>query len=143
MDASPDRLVEALRRDGLRITRARRAVCEVIAGAHDRHLTAGDIHDLAAAAGPIDQSTVYRTLDALGDAGLVTHTHMGHGPSVYHLAGRAAHQHLVCARCGATIDIDQAGIEALLAEITRRTGFVPDPTHFALSGLCRDCVAKS
>ncbi len=142
MHTTADRLVEALRRDGFRITRARRAVCEVIARAHQDHLTAGDIHALVGD-DVIDLSTVYRTMEALEQASAVTHTHMGHGPSVYHLAAGAPHQHLVCSRCGVTIDLDPAGIESLLAEITRRTGFVPDPSHFALSGLCRDCIARS
>ena len=141
MATTADRLLDALRHDGFRITRARRAVCEVLAAAPRDHLSAGDIYALI---GPdFDQSTVYRTLEALEEAGLVTHTHMGHGASIYHLAADAPHQHLVCSRCGATIDLDPTGIESLLAEITRRTGFVPDPAHFALSGLCRECAAKA
>ncbi len=143
MHVSADFLTNALRKDGHRITRARRAVCEVIAGAPDDHLSAVDIHALAGAAGRIDQSTVYRTLEALEAAGLITHIHIGHGPSIYHLAARVPHQHLVCERCGVTIDIDRSDIEPLLADITRRTGFVPDPTHFALSGICRDCATKT
>jgi len=39
-----DKLVDALSDRGYRITNARRAVCQVIAAAHDEHLTAADIY---------------------------------------------------------------------------------------------------
>ena len=71
MHISADILVEALRSQGLRITAARRAVCAVIAERHGQHLTAATIlNDVRATEGAkADQSTVYRTLDALEEAG--------------------------------------------------------------------------
>lgn len=32
-------------------------------------------------------------------------------------------------------------IRLSLGEMTARTGFVPDPTHFAVSGTCAACIA--
>jgi len=142
MDITADDLVAALRANGLRITRARRAVCRVMAESHGDHVTAADVHRRteSVAGLSIDQSTVYRTLDTLEGAGLIAHTHVGHGASAYHLANEAPHQHLVCGSCGATRGILASDLADLLTEITARTGFVPDPTHFALSGRCADCV---
>jgi Fur family ferric uptake transcriptional regulator len=138
-----DDLVAALRNHGLRLTPARRAVCGVMADSHGDHVTAADVHRRteSEAGLTIDQSTVYRTLDTLEETGLITHTHVGHGASAYHLANEAPHQHLVCGSCGVTRGILAADLAGMLAEITVRTGFVPDPTHFALRGLCADCVA--
>lgn len=144
MDVTTEDLVAALRGQGLRVTTARRAVCGVLVGSHGEHLSAADIHERtqAAAGAAIDQSTVYRTLDTLEDAGLVTHTHMGHGALVYHLAEEAPHQHLVCSGCGRTIGVPATQLRRFFGEITRLTGFVADPTHVAFSGRCADCVAS-
>ncbi len=137
-----DQMVDALRTRGFRITNARRAVCTVLADSHGLHLTAAAIHRLTESAAEValDQSTVYRTLDTLEEAGLITHTHLGHSASAYHLADEPPHQHLVCRRCGSTEGILEVDLRSYLAEITARTGFHPDPTHFALSGVCSDCA---
>ena len=143
MHITADDLVAALRAEGHRITAARRAVCRVLAESHDQHLDAAAIHARVQQDGPAgaDQSTVYRTLDALEHAGLVTHTHMGHGPAVYHLAEEADHQHLICDRCGTTVAVAAGDLQAWTEAIRARTGFVVEPSHFALSGRCADCAA--
>lgn len=140
-----DTLIDALGREGYRITKARRAVCEVIAGAHDEHLAAADIYDRARAqtGARLDRSTVYRTLEALEDSGLLTHSHLGHGPSVYHLSEDSGHQHLICRRCGRTLTLPEEETQRLAARITSSTGFVLDASHFALSGLCADCSRET
>jgi Fur family ferric uptake transcriptional regulator len=138
-----EQLVGALSDRGYRITNARRAVCEVVSRSHDEHLSAADIYDRAreTTGTRLDKSTVYRTLEALEDAGLLAHSHLGHGPSVYHLAEDAGHQLLICRSCGATVTLDEAEAALLARRITESTGFVPDPNHFALSGLCASCAA--
>ncbi len=140
-----DELIEALRERGLRITRPRRAVCEALVGSRGEHLTATDIHRRAveAVGAGVDPSTVYRTLETLEEAGLVTHTHMGHGALVYHLAAEAPHQHLVCGRCGRTVGVPESELGAFFDELTRLTGFVADPIHVALSGTCAECLAET
>jgi Fur family ferric uptake transcriptional regulator len=138
-------LIGALSDRGYRITKARRAVCEVLSKSHDEHLSAADIYELAreTTGARLDRSTVYRTLEALEDAGVLAHSHLGHGPSVYHLSEDAGHQHLICRSCGATVTLHEAEAALLARRITESTGFVPDPNHFALSGLCADCAAKN
>ena len=70
------------------------------------HRRDGPCHGRGPAATKIQQqhpevhlSTVYRTLDSLEKLGIVEHTHVGHGPAVYHVG--VTHQHLVCEECGA------------------------------------------
>lgn len=144
MHIEAETLIDALRSQGLRITKARRAVCAIVAERHDDHLTAAKILDEVRARenASADQSTVYRTLDALEEADLLVHSHLGHGPAVYHLADEAAHQHVVCRNCGATASVPTAGLSEWLAELERATGFTVDPTHFAVTGLCPRCAAE-
>jgi len=145
MHIAADALIDALSEKGYRITKARRAVCEVVAAAHDEHLSAADMYDRAREKSEtrLDRSTVYRTLEALEESGLLAHSHLGHGPSVYHLAEDAGHQHLICRRCGRTSTLPEEETRRLVDAITVATGFVADANHFALSGLCARCADGS
>lgn len=144
MHISADDLLDALRSRSYRITNARRAVCEVIASAHDEHLDAAAILlQVEATGATADQSTVYRTLEALEDAGLLTHAHLGHRAAVYHLAEEPSHQHLVCDKCGRTAAIRTDDLSEWTRAIELRTGFVIEPSHFALTGLCAECAREA
>ena len=142
MHITADRLLDALSAEGLRITNARRAVCEVIARSHDRHLTAQTIHERVRdeLGKEVDRSTVYRTLEALESASILEHSHLGQGASVYHLSSEPVHQHLVCSACGRTESLAAEDLAAVVDEIRNRTGFVIDP-HMAMTGRCKACVA--
>jgi Fur family ferric uptake transcriptional regulator len=137
-----DHLVQALRDAGLRATQARRAVCRVLVETRGEHLTATELLERIEADTPVTLSTVYRTLETLEASGLITHTHLGRGALVYHLADEPPHLHLICARCGTTLAIGASDAATFLEEVTAATGFVPDPTHVALTGLCADCAAE-
>jgi Fe2+ or Zn2+ uptake regulation protein len=136
-----DALVDALRAEGLRLTPARRAICQVLADDPRAHLTPGDLHERAEveAGRPIDLSTVYRTLDTLQEVGLVHHVHVPDGGSVVHLAD-ADHHHLTCDRCGRTVDVPAEEIAAALGPLAERHGFSVDTVHFAVVGRCHDCA---
>jgi Fur family ferric uptake transcriptional regulator len=135
---SPDDLIAALRRTGLRLTAPRRAVCTVLAEAHDEHLTISELHRRAeAVAGVgIDPSTVYRTVDALEGAGEVHHVHLGHGPAVVHLSDHSEHHHIVCEVCGRTEDVPLEELRTFVSHLEERFGFAADSVHFALVGRC-------
>jgi Fur family transcriptional regulator, ferric uptake regulator len=143
MHITADDLIGVLRSEDLRITEPRRLVCEVIATRHAEHLTAAAIIEAVASetGGSVDRATVYRTLDVLEEAGAIKHGHIGHGPTVYHLAEESDHQHLVCQSCHRTVAIQASDLAPLLTEIESSTGFTVDIEHFALSGLCVDCTA--
>jgi Fur family ferric uptake transcriptional regulator len=144
MHITAEELLASLRQQGHRITSSRRAICTVIAASHDDHLDASQILEKVREMGEsTDQSTVYRTLEALESAGMLTHSHLGHRAAVYHLAADRPHQHLICERCGRTVTLDAADLESWTDAIESRSGFVVDPNHFALTGLCAKCFARS
>lgn len=144
MSEVADRLLRALREEGHRITEARRAICEVIADARNSHLDAAAIHELVTkqTGTNVNQSTVYRTLDALERAGLIEHTHFGHRAAVYHMAEDFPHRHLVCEDCGITVAVAARDLAAWTAAVRERTGFVVEASHFALTGRCANCAAR-
>lgn len=138
-DVEAGQLLDALRAEGLRVTAPRRAICDALARGHDSHLTAATLHASAEAVlgSAIDISTVYRTIDALEQAELVHHVHLGHGPAVLHLSDHLEHHHLTCEVCGLTIDIPIDDLVDLTEAVASRHGFTIDSAHFALIGRCR------
>jgi Fe2+ or Zn2+ uptake regulation protein len=117
-------------------------VLEVLV-ASPRHLTAEEITSTVQETNPeIHRATVYRTLDALTRLGVTEHTHLGHGPAVYHL-GDDLHHHLVCESCGAVIEVDEAVFADVARSLRQRHGFEMRPLHFAVVGRCASCAATA
>lgn len=137
-----DDLIAALRAEGLRITPARRAICEVLAAVDGDHLDAASIRERAEAVADrsIDPSTVYRTLDTLESVGLAVHVHLSDRRSVVHLADDE-HHHLTCERCGKVEDVDAAEVVGALGPVAARHGFEVDSIHFAVVGRCHECAS--
>ena len=133
--------ISRLRSVGARVTKPRRAVLEALASAGPHP----DAEALAKAARQIDSSvhlaTVYRTLDALEDLGVITHIHLGHGRSTYHLPSEM-HHHAVCTECGVVIEIADEPLGRLADEVRSVHGFVLDTLHFALVGRCARCLPE-
>ncbi|HEX6165859.1 MAG TPA: Fur family transcriptional regulator [Acidimicrobiales bacterium] len=134
-----EEVLALLRLRGDRVTASRRAVVEaLLAGGH--HATAEEVAARVAAAHPeVHRATVYRTLDRLEELGVVTHVHLGHGASTFHLNDRP-HHHAVCSGCGAVVEVPLAALDDLAARLRSEHGFVLSPQHFALSGRCRACA---
>lgn len=135
-----------LRQKHERVTKARQAVIEVLDSTTE-HLVADEIVVRAEGSAPgVHRATVYRALATLGDLGLVTHTHVGGSATVYHLAVPTpstqtipTHAHLQCTNCQAVIDIPAEALDSLIATAEREAGFLVEPHHAALLGLCADC----
>ena len=124
---------------GYRLTPQRLMVVQAVEEA-DSHISAEEIYLQIRAIYPhMNISTVYRTLELLGELGLVTETDMGDGRVRYHSIGKGHHHHLVCQKCGATIDVEESTLSPLWDEIGQRYHFEVDMKHLALFGLCSKC----
>lgn len=137
LPARPD-WEERLRAGGYRSTRARRLVLAAL----DR-LGHGTVEELSAAVAAddpeINLSTIYRTLEALGEVGLVTHAHLTQGSPTYHSALAAAHIHLVCRGCGQITEAPAEVAGTLVETLRGDFGFSADVAHLAVHGRCAQC----
>ena len=140
MHIEGDILLTSLRSSGLRITVARRAVCQVLAEAHDDHLTASDLHQKVESltGSRVDPSTIYRTIDVLENSGHLRHVHFGHGPGVIHLIDQGEHHHVVCENCGRTVDLALGELKSLESMLAKY-GFSMGSVHFAIVAQCQSC----
>ena len=104
------------------------------------HMSADQLYQQVAHEFPdVNISTVYRTLEVLEELGLLSHTHFHDGVARYHLAEEGHHQHLVCERCGADIELDLDALEPLGRALLDRYGFEADLAHTAIVGVCQAC----
>jgi len=137
-----ERLQEAMRQRGMRITPQRSVILETISHLGG-HPTATEVYRQAARRLPgLNAATVYRTLESLRAAGLVDGMDDG-GPARFSVRDLDhPHHHLVCARCGTVAELDPEPVLGFASQIRRRTGFSLDTDHLTLPGRCRKCSGR-
>ncbi len=87
-------------------------------------------------------ATVYRQLNALADAGEADTVRMD-GQQLFRLCGDDGHHHhLVCTRCGKTVEIESPS-ESWLRGISRKYGFTIERHTLEVFGLCPECQKKA
>jgi Fur family ferric uptake transcriptional regulator len=128
-------ITTVLKAHGLRRTSQRASILASLRHA-DGHLTAAEVH--ARLASPVALSTVYRTLEGLRDAGIVSALEGTRG-TTFEWAEAESHHHLRCLRCGSVIEIELPRLASVEAEIRARTGFAANIRHLGIAGLCATC----
>lgn len=124
----------------LRATRQRAAVSALLDRLDDFR-SAQEIHERLRSAGEgIGLTTVYRTLQTLADGGQVDVLRTGTGEAVYRrCVSTGHHHHLVCRRCGRTVEIEGPAVETWAKRMAQAHGY-SELSHTAeIFGLCRDC----
>jgi Fur family ferric uptake transcriptional regulator len=116
-------LIEALRAEGVRITRQRAALLQVIAAAED-HPDANEIHRRVHAVDPATSlSTVYRTMQILESRGVIQRHRFEDAPARFETADQSHHDHIVDIDTGQVIEFRSARIEELQAQIAAELGY--------------------
>ncbi|MFD2238786.1 iron response transcriptional regulator IrrA [Aureimonas populi] len=101
---------ERLRNAGLRPTRQRVALCNLIFGAGERHLSAEELHEEAHKAGePVSLATVYNTLHQFTDVGLVRPLSV-EGQRTYFDTNTSDHHHFLVETENRMIDIPDGAL---------------------------------
>ena len=133
-----EQVVELLRASGARITTSRRILLRCLFDGAP-HRSAEEISaEVQTLAPDVHISTIYRNLYELERLGVVVHSHLGHGPAIYHLASET-HGHLVCEVCGSMVEAPGDFFDGLAAAAQHRYSFRIDPRHFAVLGQCANC----
>ncbi len=122
----------------------RKRVLEIVWRAHEPIGAYEILAELAKERAKAAPPTVYRALVFLMDAGLVhridsLNAFLGcHAPERVHVA-----QFLVCRGCHRVVELDDPGLNRILAEKSRSVGFRIEPIALEIKGLCADCAATA
>lgn len=120
-------------------TRQQRAVAERLDGCGE-FCSAQDLHAKLRADGEtIGLATVYRTLQALAGDGAVDVLRTDDGEAVYRSCSPTHHHHLVCRRCGRTVEVEGPTVERWASSIAAEHGFTAVSHQLEIFGLCRAC----
>ncbi len=137
MKRTTERIVQQLKARGLRVTPQRFAVYANLLQRQD-HPTAEQLLADLNQVGPVSsQATVYNSLQALREAGLVREVLLEEGVVRYD-ANMAPHHHFRCRQCGHIEDIDWSAFQGLTEGILR-PGLQPESYEVTVLGVCDRC----
>jgi Fur family ferric uptake transcriptional regulator len=130
-----------LRDHGLRVTRPRIAVLEVLA--EGGHFEVDEIANrVRGRLETVSMQAVYDVLGALARVGLARRIEPAGSPALYERRVGDNHHHVVCRGCGAVGDVDCAVGQAPCLEPSNTHGFVIDEAEVTFWGLCPTCHAS-
>jgi Fe2+ or Zn2+ uptake regulation protein len=139
-------LQQALREKGIRLTRQRRVILEVMDTA-EQHL---DVDQILARAQKIDPAvhlvTVYRTIDLLKKEGLIDELdllHLRGDRHYYETHGPRDHIHVACLRCGKVREFESRLYEQLKEQIARDFEMQVTVSRTEVGGICNDCLSAA
>ncbi|WP_448629466.1 Fur family transcriptional regulator [Cellulomonas soli] len=126
-----------------RQTKQRTEILDLL-GTLDEFRSAQQLHELLRARGSgVGLATVYRAVQRLVENGEVDVLRSEDGEAVYRRCERRSHHHhLVCRRCGRTVEIDAPVAEGWAAQIAAAHGFDDVDHTIELVGTCATCRAE-
>ncbi len=137
-------LIDRCRAGGMRRTQALESVLTLLLDS-DRPMTAGEIAEAPALKGHCDPATVYRLLVRLEEHGILRRLGLRDRAAYYTI--RHAHTHddyIVCTKCGSIEELEmECPVEALEAEIARKSGFTQLDHELEFFGVCPECAASA
>ena len=123
-----------------RATRQRAAIASLLDDL-DSFLSAQEIHAmLRQSDSKVGLTTVYRNLQAMAERGELDALRRGDGEVIYRKCGTGDHHHhLVCRRCGFSVEIENEEVEVWTRRAARRHRFSEITHDLEIFGLCERC----
>ncbi|WP_061294555.1 Fur family transcriptional regulator [Herbidospora cretacea] len=123
------------------MSRSRDAVHEILRQS-EAFRSAQDIFtEMRADGSKIGLTTIYRALQALNNDGRVDVLHTDAGETVYRAcATDSHHHHLVCVKCGRTVEVDGPDVELWAEQVGAEHGFTAITHTVEVFGTCAACA---
>jgi Fur family ferric uptake transcriptional regulator len=132
----------AVKERGLRLTRQRQILLELIDQSGE-HLDAESLYNLARARDPkLNRVTVYRTLRMLKEGGLVDELdlmHLNGDQHFYETKLKQDHAHVICLRCGKVEEFFGESLQRLHTQVQEAFGFQMSKARTEIGGYCVHC----
>ncbi|MFX0595230.1 Fur family transcriptional regulator [Melissospora conviva] len=124
----------------IRNTRQRSAISALLGDVDGFH-SAQELHAMLRDRGErIGLTTVYRTLQSLADAGEIDVMRPAGGEHLYRRCSDGHHHHLICRRCGRTVEVGGPAVESWTNAVAQRYGYVEIDHSIEIFGTCPACV---
>ena len=132
-----------IQKKGLKRTSQRELILDVFLRT-EKHLSNEDLYQLVKQEDPsVGQTTVYRTLKILTEAGLAREVRFGDGRTHYeHNYKHQHHDHMICSECGKIIEFFSAELEAIQDKMAAEHDFEITQHLLRMIGVCSDCRRK-
>jgi Fur family ferric uptake transcriptional regulator len=129
-----------IQKAGLKRTAQRDLILDVFLRTEE-HMSSEDLYRLVQKDdATIGQTTVYRTLKLLTEAGLAREVRFGDGRTYYeHNYKHQHHDHMICTECGKIIEFFSAELEAIQDAMAAKHRFQPTQHSLRILGICVDC----
>ena len=144
-DVLLERFKKILRQGGLKYTKQREVLLKALYNS-DIHYTPESLYMEIKRNEPdlnVGIATVYRTLNLLEEAEMVTSISFGSAGKKYELANKPHHDHMICKNCGKIIEFENQTIERQQSLIAKEHGFKLTGHLMQLYGICSDCNHKA
>jgi Fur family ferric uptake transcriptional regulator len=129
------------RRATRRPTRQQQAVADLLAQTED-FASAQEVHARLRDAGEsVGLATVYRTLQALAEAGELDVLRTDEGEAVYRACEPGHHHHVVCRRCGRAVEVEGPAVVAWARRVAGEHGYTEITHTLEIFGTCSRCAA--
>ena len=134
-------VLERLRQCGLRMTRNRESLVEVLIDS-DHPLSADEIREKAGFAST-DLVTVYRNLEAFQSAGLLQRIPLENGSQLFELTDLNDHyHHLICRECHKTERLEVC-LGEKLSKKAETLGYTQIAHVLEVYGICGECASSA
>jgi len=132
-----------IQKQGLKRTSQRDLILDVFLQTEE-HVSGEDLYQLVREKdASVGQTTVYRTLRLLTDAGLAREVRFGDGRAHYeHNYKHQHHDHMICKECGKIIEFYSPELEAIQDAMAAKHRFELTSHLLRMIGICADCRKK-
>ena len=133
-------LLKHLQKKGLKRTAQRDLILDIFLRTEE-HLSSEDLYRLVQKEDPtVGQTTVYRTLKLLSEAGLAREVRFGDNRTHYeHNYKHQHHDHMICSDCGRIIEFFSAELEGIQDKMAAKHKFQITQHLLRIIGICAEC----
>ena len=133
-------LISQIKKKGHRVTQSRELICKILEESGHAHFTVDEIYKKVIKQNTnIDLATVYRTLELLGEIGIIAHLHQAHGSGIYFLKNNENTMHIICINCNKILDVSSKTYNKINSLLIKETQFTKIHNNFIYSGACGNC----
>ena len=142
MNTKKKEIIEEFRKKGYRITPQREQILELFLELPEGdHLSAEELQTLMQDNDiRVSLATLYRTLNFLAGNGFLRELDFGEDHKHYELTTNQYHHHLICNKCGITIEFNNEKVINLAKNVAEaQNNFIVLDYQLKIFGLCQNC----